>query len=84
MLYSRLFSFFSFYSFLSKKNQKESESPAEKDFLGRCTLEKLGPAGEFNKVNGPVKRTLYFYFGLPETENTSPVQYNVPVKNDLF
>ena len=45
---------------------------------------KLGPTGELNKVNGPIKRTLYFYFGLPETENTAPVQYNVPAKNELF
>ncbi len=44
----------------------------------------LGPAGELNKVNGPVKRTLYFYFGLPETENTAPEQYNVPAVNELF
>ena len=44
----------------------------------------LGPDGEWNKVNKPIKRTLYFYFGLPETENTAPVQYNVPVKNELF
>ena len=44
----------------------------------------LGPTGELNKVNGPVKRTLYFYFGLPKTENTAPLQYNVPVKDELF
>jgi hypothetical protein len=44
----------------------------------------LGPSGELNKVEGPIRRTLYFYFGLPETENTSPLQYNVPAKNELF
>lgn len=44
----------------------------------------LGPAGELNKVDGPIKRTLYFYFGLPETENTAPLQYNVPAQNELF
>lgn len=44
----------------------------------------LGPEGELNKVEGPVKRTLYFYFGLPKTDQTAPVQYNVPVKNELF
>lgn len=46
--------------------------------------EKLGPTGAWNKVKGPIQRTLYFYFGLPETKNTSPVQYNVPVENELF
>ncbi len=44
----------------------------------------LGPEGELNKVDGPIKRTLYFYFGLPETENTAPLQYNVPAQNELF
>ncbi|MCC9165807.1 glycoside hydrolase family 2 TIM barrel-domain containing protein [Pontibacter harenae] len=44
----------------------------------------LGPAGEMNKVSGPVKRTLYFYFGLPETGDTSPQQFNRPVKDELF
>ena len=44
----------------------------------------LGPAGEMNRLEGPIKRTLYFYFGLPRTDNTAPVQYNVPVKNELF
>lgn len=51
--------------------------------ISRNTKE-LGPAGELNKVDGPIKRTLYFYFGLPETENTAPLQYNVPAQNELF
>jgi len=29
----------------------------------------LGPAGELNKMEAPVKRTLYFYFGLLKTVN---------------
>jgi phenylpyruvate tautomerase PptA (4-oxalocrotonate tautomerase family) len=45
---------------------------------------RLGPEGELNQLKGPVKRTLYFYFGLQQTDNTSPVQYNLPVKNELF
>ncbi|MCC9135580.1 glycoside hydrolase family 2 protein [Pontibacter silvestris] len=44
----------------------------------------LGPAGELNKVNGPIKRTLYFYFGLPKTDDTSPQQFDQPVINELF
>lgn len=30
--------------------------------------EKFGPESEINKVNGTFKRTLYFYFGIPEIE----------------
>lgn len=44
----------------------------------------LGPEGELNKLEGPIRRTLYFYFGLPKPDNTAPLQYDVPVKNDLF
>ncbi|WP_205499792.1 glycoside hydrolase family 2 protein [Rufibacter psychrotolerans] len=44
----------------------------------------LGPAGEMNKVSGPTKRTLYFYFGLPKSNSTSPQQFDRPVKNELF
>jgi hypothetical protein len=44
----------------------------------------LGPDGELNKVSGPVKRTLYFYFGYPSTGDTSPLLYNVPVVDELF
>ena len=44
---------------------------------------KLGPASEWNKMSGPVKRTVYFYFGLPKT-NGSPQQYTTPVKDELF
>ncbi|GGK77664.1 glycoside hydrolase family 2 protein [Rufibacter glacialis] len=43
----------------------------------------LGPAGELNKVSGPIKRTLYFYFGLPKTDGNSQ-QFDRPVVNELF
>ncbi|GAB2541500.1 glycoside hydrolase family 2 [Rufibacter soli] len=43
----------------------------------------LGPAGEMNKVSAPIKRTLYFYFGLPKPD-TSPQQFERPVVNELF
>jgi hypothetical protein len=36
----------------------------------------LGPDSEWNKMNGPVKRTLYFYFGLPEASESKVV--NLP------
>lgn len=44
---------------------------------------KLGPASEWNKMSGTVKRTVYFYFGLPKT-NKSPQQYTTPVRDELF
>ncbi|MBE7171578.1 MAG: glycoside hydrolase family 2 [Williamsia sp.] len=44
---------------------------------------KLGPAGEWNKMSGTVKRTVYFYFGLPKS-NASPQQYTAPIKDELF
>ncbi|AXY75938.1 glycoside hydrolase family 2 [Paraflavitalea soli] len=43
----------------------------------------LGPAGEFTKFNGPVKRTLWFYFGLPKPEDQRK-QFTMPSVNDLF
>ncbi|NII25268.1 glycoside hydrolase family 2 protein [Pseudoflavitalea sp. X16] len=43
----------------------------------------LGPAGEFTKFNGPVKRTLWFYFGLPKPEDQRR-QFTMPSVNDLF
>lgn len=43
----------------------------------------LGPAGEFTKLNGPVKRTLWFYFGLPKPEDQRR-QFTMPSVNDLF
>jgi hypothetical protein len=41
-----------------------------------------GPSSEGNKLNGPVKRTLYFFFGLPKpaTENR---QFTMPKENIL-
>ncbi|WP_187262670.1 glycoside hydrolase family 2 protein [Pontibacter beigongshangensis] len=44
----------------------------------------LGPTGEPNKVSGPIKRTLYFYFGLPKTDDAAPEQFSRPVKDELF
>lgn len=43
----------------------------------------LGPAGEFTKFNSPVKRTLWFYFGLPKPEDQRR-QFTMPSVNDLF
>ena len=44
----------------------------------------LGPNSETNHFSGaPIKRTLYFYFGLPPT-NSKPQPYIAPVKDDLF
>ncbi|MHA6247392.1 glycoside hydrolase family 2 TIM barrel-domain containing protein [Pontibacter sp. CAU 1760] len=44
----------------------------------------LGPLGEMNQVNGTIRRTLYFYFGLPEADDSAPEQFNRPVKDELF
>lgn len=43
----------------------------------------LGPQSEPTKINGPIKRTLYFYFGLPKTDN-SKEQYSRPVIDNVF
>ncbi|MEO5682496.1 MAG: glycoside hydrolase family 2 TIM barrel-domain containing protein [Chitinophagaceae bacterium] len=43
----------------------------------------LGPQSELTKITAPVKRTLYFYFGLQKT-NASAQQYKAPVKDELF
>lgn len=43
----------------------------------------LGPQSEAAKFNGPVKRTLYFYFGLPKTDN-SQERYSRPVIDNVF
>jgi hypothetical protein len=43
----------------------------------------LGPAGEFTKLDKPVKRTLWFYFGLPKPEDQRR-QFTMPSVNDLF
>jgi hypothetical protein len=44
---------------------------------------RLGPAGEQNTLNGTIKRTLYFYFGLPKPEDQRK-QFTMPSVNDLF
>jgi hypothetical protein len=43
----------------------------------------LGPQSEPTKINGPQKRTLYFYFGLPKTTN-SKEQYSRPAIDNVF
>lgn len=43
----------------------------------------LGPQSELTPVNGPVKRTLYFYFGLPKTSD-SKEQYSRPAIDNVF
>lgn len=43
----------------------------------------LGPQSEPNKISGPIKRTLYFYFGLPKPDNNKK-QFTMPEVNDLF
>ena len=44
----------------------------------------LGPNSETNHLSGaPIKRTLFFYFGLPPV-NSKPQPYIAPVKDDLF
>jgi hypothetical protein len=43
----------------------------------------LGPQSEPTKINGPIKRTLYFYFCLPKTTN-SKKQYSRPEINNVF
>jgi hypothetical protein len=43
----------------------------------------LGPQSEQTKINGPVKRTLYFYFGLPKTTNAKE-QYSRPAIDTVF
>jgi hypothetical protein len=43
----------------------------------------LGPQSEPTKINGPIKRTLYFYFGLPKTSN-SKEQYSRPAIDNVF
>ena len=43
----------------------------------------LGPQSEPTKINGPIKRTLYFYFGLPKTTD-SKEQYSRPAIDNVF
>lgn len=44
---------------------------------------KLGPNSEYTKFDGPVKRRLWFYFGLPKPEDQRR-QFTMPSVNDLF
>lgn len=41
-----------------------------------------GPMGEPNPINGEVKRTLYFYFGIPKSEKEN-TQFMMPKENIL-
>ncbi len=41
----------------------------------------LGPNSELNTINAPIKRTLYFYFGLPKTSENK--QFAMPKENIL-
>jgi hypothetical protein len=43
----------------------------------------LGPQSEPTNISGPVKRTLYFYFGLPKTTNAKE-QYSRPAIDNVF
>jgi hypothetical protein len=43
----------------------------------------LGPQSEPTKINGSIKRTLYFYFGLPKTSNSAE-QYSRPAIDNVF
>lgn len=43
----------------------------------------LGSQSEPTKINGPIKRTLYFYFGLPKTTNAKE-QYSRPAIDNVF
>lgn len=43
----------------------------------------LGPQSERTKIEGPITRTLYFYFGLPQTTN-SKEQYSRPAVDNVW
>ncbi len=43
----------------------------------------LGPQSELTKLSGPIKRTIYFYFGLPKTSN-SKEKYSRPEIDQVF
>ncbi|RYZ24854.1 MAG: glycoside hydrolase family 2, partial [Chitinophagaceae bacterium] len=43
----------------------------------------LGPQSELTKINGSIKRSLYFYFGLPKTTNTKE-KYSRPEIDQVF
>jgi hypothetical protein len=44
--------------------------------------ETLGPESELNHLNGTFKRTLYFYFGLPDSGDENK-QFSMPKENIL-
>lgn len=48
-----------------------------------ANTKQLGPQSELTQINGPVKRTLYFYFGLPKTSD-SKEQYSRPAIDNVF
>jgi hypothetical protein len=43
----------------------------------------LGPASELTRFSGPVKRTLYFYFGMPRTSSAKEI-YSRPAIDTVF
>ncbi len=43
----------------------------------------LGPQSEPAKINGLMKRTLYFYFGLPKPADQKQ-NFTMPLVNELF
>ena len=43
----------------------------------------LGPQSEPTKINGPMKRTLYFYFGLPKASDSKET-YSRPAVDNVF
>ncbi|NCI46853.1 glycoside hydrolase family 2 protein [Sediminibacterium soli] len=43
----------------------------------------LGPASELTRINSPVKRTLYFYFGTPKTTSARE-KYSRPAIDNVF
>lgn len=43
----------------------------------------LGPQSELTKIDKPIKRTLYFYFGLPKTTNAKE-KYSRPEVDQVF
>lgn len=90
-LYVRLFDFYG----LSGKKPHPDLPPGNISFLDNIppigtklalninpNTQVLGPGSELNKVNGPVKRTLYFYFGYPRTTNAKR-QFVMPEVNVL-
>ncbi|PBQ31340.1 glycoside hydrolase family 2 [Sphingobacteriaceae bacterium] len=44
----------------------------------------LGVQSEQTKISGPVKRTLWFYFGLPKSDASKKEQYSRPAIDEVF